>query len=93
MKSKSKWILVAEDDRNDADLTLRALTAAKQESECEVVVARDGSEALDRLFRPAPSRAGPGSGPEFRSRRREAPGAPRRPLAWRVAGGAGRWAP
>jgi CheY-like chemotaxis protein len=43
-----KWILLAEDNPNDADLTLRALRANQVVS--EVIVARDGSEALDCLY-------------------------------------------
>ncbi|MGH7992102.1 MAG: response regulator [Limisphaerales bacterium] len=42
---KSKWILLAEDDAALAELTARALAAEKLD--CEVIVARDGAEALD----------------------------------------------
>ena len=42
-----KWILLVEDNVNDADLATRALTT--DEAHVEVVVARDGAEALDRL--------------------------------------------
>ena len=44
-----KRILLAEDDPNDVELTLRALES--QNLANEVVVARDGVEALDYLLR------------------------------------------
>ena len=44
----SGLILLVEDDSNDELLTLRALQMSKIKN--EVVVARDGSEALDFLF-------------------------------------------
>ena len=47
--SNQKWILVAEDNPNDADLTMRAL-AVNQAPE-EIVLAVDGAEALDCLYR------------------------------------------
>jgi CheY-like chemotaxis protein len=43
-----KWILLAEDNANDAELTLRALAA--NELPDEVIVASDGAEALDCLY-------------------------------------------
>jgi CheY-like chemotaxis protein len=43
-----RWILLAEDNPNDADLALRAL--ATQQPPSEVVLAADGEEALDRLY-------------------------------------------
>ena len=43
-------ILLVEDDPKDIDLTLRALEQYKLAN--EVVVARDGEEALDYLERP-----------------------------------------
>ena len=45
----SKWILFAEDDINDVELTSRALAAARVSA--ELVVTRDGSETLDCLYR------------------------------------------
>jgi len=44
-----RWILLAEDNVNDADLTMRALSANQVPS--EVVLASDGAEALDCLYR------------------------------------------
>lgn len=49
MTSGTKWILLAEDDPNDAHLTKRALVESKAPT--EIIVARDGAEALDLLFR------------------------------------------
>ena len=46
---KRRWILLAEDNINDADLTLRALSASQ--SPGEVVLASDGAVALDCLYR------------------------------------------
>lgn len=46
---KSKWILLAEDDAPLAELTTLALAPGKLA--CEVIVARDGVEALDCLRR------------------------------------------
>src|SRR4051812_18640990 len=43
-----KTILLVEDDRDDEELTLRALR--KSNIRNEVIVARDGQEALDLLF-------------------------------------------
>jgi CheY-like chemotaxis protein len=45
----NKWILLAEDNANDADLTMRALSADQLSS--EVVLAGDGAEVLDCLHR------------------------------------------
>ena len=47
--SPLKRILLAEDDPNDVELTLRALDSQKLAN--EVIVARDGVEALDYLLR------------------------------------------
>ena len=47
--TKPRWILLAEDNANDADLTMRALSA--NQSPDEVVLAGDGAEALDCLYR------------------------------------------
>jgi CheY-like chemotaxis protein len=44
-----KWILLAEDDPNDARLTQRALIESKAPP--DIVLARDGAEALDCLYR------------------------------------------
>jgi len=44
-----RWILLAEDNANDADLTMRALSA--NQSPSEVILAADGVEALDCLYR------------------------------------------
>jgi CheY-like chemotaxis protein len=43
-----RWILLAEDNPNDADLALRVLAA--QQAPSEVVLAVDGAEALDCLY-------------------------------------------
>jgi CheY-like chemotaxis protein len=45
----NKWILLVEDNANDADLVQRALTA--NDSTTKVVLATDGSAALDCLHR------------------------------------------
>jgi CheY-like chemotaxis protein len=45
---ENKLILLVEDNPDDETLTLRTLS--KQKLPCEVVVARDGVEALDYLF-------------------------------------------
>ena len=55
-----KVILLVEDNPDDEELTLRALKKNKIQN--EVVVARDGVEALDYLF---------GTGNVRRSRRRQ----------------------
>src|ERR1041384_7603539 len=47
--SESKNILLAEEDRNEAEMTLVALAEHKMGAKVEVV--RDGAEALDYLFR------------------------------------------
>jgi CheY-like chemotaxis protein len=44
----SRWILIAEDNANDADLALRALKLNHQS--LEAVIVRDGREALDCLL-------------------------------------------
>ena len=46
--SKKKWILMAEDDNNDAELIQRMLT--DKASHVELVRAKDGAEALDCLY-------------------------------------------
>jgi two-component system, response regulator len=46
------WILLAEDNANDADLAVRTLTAAQPAT--HVVLATDGSVALDCLYRRGP---------------------------------------
>src|SRR6185503_6920309 len=47
--SQSRRILLAEDNANDAELTLAAL--ARENLAEEVVVVRDGTEVLDYLYR------------------------------------------
>jgi CheY-like chemotaxis protein len=47
MNSGTKWILLAEDDPKDAQLTTRALSESQAPG--DVVVARDGAEALEYL--------------------------------------------
>jgi CheY-like chemotaxis protein len=46
-----RWILLAEDDPKDAQLTTRALSESRAPG--EVIVARDGAEALQWLRQPA----------------------------------------
>lgn len=48
MMKKTKWILLAEDDAPLAELTTLAL--APDKLDCEMIVARDGAEALDCLY-------------------------------------------
>ena len=45
-----KWILLAEDNPNDVDLAIRAL-CMNQNGEVVVMVAHDGVEAIDCLYR------------------------------------------
>src|SRR4051812_25200116 len=45
---KTKYILLVEDNRDDEDLTLRALRKGNISN--EIMVVRDGAEALDYLF-------------------------------------------
>jgi CheY-like chemotaxis protein len=45
----TKWILLAEDNENDADLSLRALTLAEPPG--DLILAHDGAEVLDCLYR------------------------------------------
>lgn len=45
---KSKFILLVEDNKDDEDLTLRALRKGNISN--EIVVVRDGAEALEYLF-------------------------------------------
>jgi CheY-like chemotaxis protein len=47
--TRSGWILLAEDNPHDAELTLRALSA--NQAPLQVVLAGDGAEALDCLHR------------------------------------------
>lgn len=47
--SEYKWILLAEDNAIDADLALRTMEV--NEAKEEVVLASDGAEALDCLYR------------------------------------------
>jgi CheY-like chemotaxis protein len=49
--AKPKWILLVEDNPYDADLAMRVLSTNKSAKEVEVIVARDGVEALDCLHR------------------------------------------
>jgi CheY-like chemotaxis protein len=46
---KKKWILVAEDDDRDADLTVRALGEFRHSH--EIVISKDGASTLDHLRR------------------------------------------
>jgi len=55
---KERAILLVEDNPDDELLMLRAL--AKNDVACEVVVARDGVEALDYLFSPGREAERPG---------------------------------
>src|SRR5262245_29225935 len=48
---KAKWILIAEDNAYDADLALRVLKTDERPPDGEVVLVRDGAEALDCLYR------------------------------------------
>ena len=52
--NNTKWILVAEDNPKDADLAIRALRT--DGSPAEVILARDGAEVLDCLYRRGGSR-------------------------------------
>jgi CheY-like chemotaxis protein len=45
----AKWMLLAEDNVNDAELALRAMSA--NQASQDVIVAHDGAEALDCLYR------------------------------------------
>lgn len=55
------WILIAEDNRNDVELTLAAL--AEYNLSNELVVARDGAEALDYLYARGRFAGRPGGNP------------------------------
>ena len=46
---RGKMIMVVEDNRDDEELTMRALKKAAVDSD-SIVVTRDGSEAIDYLF-------------------------------------------
>lgn len=48
MTPPSRWILLAEDDPNDAHLTQRALL--ESDAPPSITLARDGAEALDCLY-------------------------------------------
>lgn len=56
-----KRILLAEDNENDVELTLAALNEHRLAN--EVIVVRDGAEALDYLFRRGPHRTRPDGNP------------------------------
>lgn len=60
---KIKWILLAEDDAPTAELTTMAL--APEKLDCEVIVARDGLEALDCLCRRGDFQSRAGGHPVF----------------------------
>ena len=53
MHGVTKWILLAEDDPRDAQLTTRALAESKAPG--DVVIARDGAEALEFLYGRGPA--------------------------------------
>lgn len=53
---EDKWILLVEDNPDDVELTRRAFR--KNNIMNELVVARDGKDALDRLFGEEPYRRG-----------------------------------
>jgi CheY-like chemotaxis protein len=55
------WILLAEDNARDADLAMRALSA--NQSSDQVVLAGDGAEALDCLYRRGAFRSRSGKPP------------------------------
>jgi CheY-like chemotaxis protein len=55
MTTKLKRILLAEDNEHDVELTLNALSENRLAN--EVVVVRDGAEALDYLYRRGPFQA------------------------------------
>ena len=61
--STLKPILVVEDNANDLELTINALSKSRLAN--EVIVARDGAEAADYLFRATSSRAGPPAIPQW----------------------------
>ena len=60
---KSKWILLAEDDAPLADLTAYAL--APEDLACDLIIAYDGLEALDCIFRRGEFQARDGGDPAF----------------------------
>ncbi len=61
--NSSKTILVVEDNPRDLELTLTALKTTSYRVATEIAVARDGTEALDFMFRRGEVRSASAGGP------------------------------